>query len=89
MKNVVKTEPVITAAAIPLLVGAVLILLVSFGIPVTPEQADAIVNVIELAIPIAMGVGAYLARRQVSPVGEPKDTSHNTHVRIEADHAGD
>lgn len=68
LKQKLKNEPVVLGAAIPALAGAVLVLLVSFGIPITPDQADAIVNVLTLAIPLAMMVGAWIARSKVSPV---------------------
>lgn len=64
-------EPVITAAAIGALVGAVLSLLISFGVPVTGDQVEAIKSLAELLAPIiSMGVAAVIARGRVTPVSK-------------------
>lgn len=64
-------EPVIKAAAIGALVGAVLSLLISFGVPVTGDQVEAIKTLAELLAPIiSMGVAAVIARSKVTPVNK-------------------
>ena len=63
VKNLVKNEPVGSAAVITGLVGAILRLLISFGIDITQDQVEAILDVVTLAAPI---VGALIARRFVT-----------------------
>lgn len=64
-------EPVITAALLGAFVGAVLSLLISFGVPVTGDQAEAIKNLAELLAPvISMGIAAVIARGKVTPVNK-------------------
>lgn len=92
VKNLVKNEPVVSAAVITGLVGALLRLLISFGIDITPDQVEAILDVVTLAAPI---VGALIARRFVTRnsavvereqdgqvlAGEASELPTNTHVR--------
>ena len=92
VKNLVKNEPVVSAAVITGLVGALLRLLISFGIDITPDQVEAILDVVTLAAPI---VGAPIARRFVTRnsavvereqdgqvlAGEASELPTNTHVR--------
>lgn len=65
VKNLVKNEPVVSAAVITGIVGALLRLLIAFGIDITSDQVEAILDVVTLLAPI---VGALVARRFVSPV---------------------
>lgn len=53
-----KTEPAITVASIVALVGAVITLLVVFGVEITEEQTKAILAFVTIAGPIAVGVWA-------------------------------
>lgn len=92
VKNLVKNEPVVSAAVITGLVGAILRLLISFGIDITQDQVEAILDVVTLAAPI---VGALIARRFVTRnsavvereqdgqvlAGEASELPTNTHVR--------
>ena len=92
VKNLVKNEPVVSAAVITGLVGALLRLLISFGIDITQDQVEAILDVVTLAAPI---VGALIARRFVTRnsavvereqdgqvlAGEASELPTNTHVR--------
>ena len=92
VKNLVKNEPVVSAAVITGLVGALLRLLISFGIDITPDQVEAILDVVTLAAPI---VGALIARRFVTRnsavvereqdgqvlAGEASELPTNMHVR--------
>lgn len=72
MKNLIQSEPVVSAAAISALVGAVIGVLVAFGVPVSGDQADAILNLVAVLAPaVSMLVGAAIARSKATP---------NTHV---------
>lgn len=72
MKNLIKNEPVVSAAAITGLVGAILGVLVAFGVPVTGDQAEAILNLVGILAPVAAAViGGLIARKKVT---------RNTHV---------
>lgn len=92
MKKFLKNEPVVSAAVITGLVGAILRLLISLGIDITGDQVEAILDVVTLAAPI---VGALIARRFVTRngavvereqdghilAGEASELPTNTHVR--------
>ena len=60
-----KSEPVLAWASIVAFVGAVLVLLRSFGFGITEDQYNAIIGVVVVAGPIVAGV---LGRRKVTPV---------------------
>lgn len=62
VKNLVRNEPVVSAAVITGIVGGILRLLIAFGIDITSEQVEAIVDLVTLLAPI---VGALIARRFV------------------------
>jgi hypothetical protein len=57
-------EPAITAGTITALVAALLALVAAFGLPVTPQQRDAILGLVAVVAPIAVAV---LVRPQVTP----------------------
>lgn len=59
-----KTEPVMTGATILAFVGAVLVLLRSFGVMITTDQYNAILGVVVIAAPVVVGV---LVRRKTTP----------------------
>lgn len=59
-----KAEPVMTGATVLALVGAVLVLLRSFGVMITDDQYNAIIGVVAIVAPIVVGV---IVRRKVSP----------------------
>lgn len=63
LKLALEEEPVVVIA----LLESFVILLIAFGVPVTPEQLGAIVA-------FATAVGAVLARRRVTPVGKLPST---------------
>ncbi len=58
------SEPLVTVASITAGVAAIIALLVSFGIPVTPEQQTAILGVVAVVAPIVV---ALVARGRVTP----------------------
>lgn len=58
-------EPVMTVATASAVVGAVLVLLRSFGVGISEDQYNAIIGVVVVAGPVVAGV---LARRKVTPV---------------------
>lgn len=90
MKNLVKNEPVVTSAVVAAVV-AIVGLAISFGAPVTPDQADAIqgatVAVLPLIFLVARGFvtpnGKVVEREQDGHVlaGEANELPTNTHVR--------
>jgi hypothetical protein len=57
-------EPSITAGAISALAAAVLTVLVSFGIPLTSEQREAVLGLVAVVAPIIV---ALLIRGHVTP----------------------
>ena len=59
------TEPAVTVGTAVLFLGAVLVLLQSFGVPISESQLDALKNVFILGIPIA---GFLYVRSKVTPV---------------------
>ena len=58
------SEPLVTVASITAGVAAIIALLVSFGIPVTPEQQTAILGVVAVVAPVVV---ALVARGRVTP----------------------
>lgn len=64
---ILSSEPVVTAGAIAGLVGALLVLLVAFGVPLDETQRNAILAVVIAAVPI---VAAVWARSKVTPTGK-------------------
>lgn len=65
-------EPVLAAGSIAGLVGAVLTLLVAFGVHVTEDQQKAILAVVVLVVPI---VAAIIARSKVVPQAKLEQVS--------------
>lgn len=59
-----REEPVVTAATILSLVGAVLLLLRAYGVVISEDQHDAILAVVSIAGPLVAG---WWARRRVTP----------------------
>ena len=57
------SEPLVTVATITAGVAAIIALLVSFGVPVTPEQQTAILGVVAVVAPIVV---ALVARGRVT-----------------------
>lgn len=91
-QGLLRNEPVVSAAVITALVGALLRLLIAFGIDISSDQVEAILDLVTLAAPI---VGALVARRFVTRnsavvereqdgqvlAGEASELPTNTHVR--------
>lgn len=63
-------SPLIEAATITALAGAVIALLVSFGVPVTDQQTAAIMSIVAIVAPFAVPV---LARGKWTSLADPKD----------------
>ena len=61
-------EPALTVGAVVALVGAVLTLLIAFGVDLTEEQQNAILRVVAIAAPL---VAAVVTRRFVTPAEKP------------------
>ena len=62
-QGLLRNEPVVSAAVITALVGALLRLLIAFGIDISSDQVEAILDLVTLAAPI---IGALIARRFVT-----------------------
>ena len=73
MKNALKSEPVVSAAAISALASAIVGLLVAFGLPLSAEEQESILTLVAVLAPFVGVVGAIIARRFVSPV-DSEDT---------------
>lgn len=69
--NITETQPVITSATITSLVTALLVLLVSFGLPITEDQRNAIISVVAIVAPLAV---IWWAQRKTTPLADPKVT---------------
>ena len=59
-----KTEPLITAATITAAAAAVLALLTAFSVPLTDDQRQAILSLVAILAPLAVGIAA---RGKVTP----------------------
>lgn len=62
--GIMQKEPVMLAATIVSLVGAVIALLIAFGVDLTQEQTAAIVGLTNVVAPL---VAALFVRAKVSP----------------------
>jgi hypothetical protein len=58
-------EPVMAATSLVSAIAAVLVLLRSFGVQITDDQYNAIINLVAIVGPIGAGLWA---RRRVTPV---------------------
>lgn len=65
-------EPLITTAVITSVVSAALVLLASFGLALDAGQTQAIIGFITVVAPLVL---AYVARKHVTPVSDPKDSN--------------
>ena len=79
MMKTIQNEPVLTAGAIVGAIMATLAALVALGvIDITPEQMSAVEKalgaILALVLPV---VGAWIARRYVTPVANPRDNDGN------------
>lgn len=66
------TEPALTSGAVTGVVSAVLVALVAFNVPLTPDQIAAILGLAAavFALPI---VGSLWTRTKVTPVTQPRE----------------
>lgn len=71
-------EPLITVATVTAAVTAILALLTAFGIPLSEQQQTAILGVVAVAAPLAVGL---LARSQVTPNAKVVEVDDNGVVR--------
>lgn len=67
-------EPLFNTAAIVAVVSAALALLVSFGLGIDPAQVQAILTFVGVIAPFVV---AYLARKKVTPLSDPRDADGN------------
>jgi hypothetical protein len=68
--DIMKREPVVTVMSISALVSALLYLLVTFGVPITNDQIEAILGFVAVSAPI--GLGIWYTRSQVTPVNKDR-----------------
>jgi len=59
------TEPVLAATTLVSVVASILVLLRSFGVQLSDDQYNAIINVVAIVGPVVAGLWA---RRRVTPV---------------------
>lgn len=71
-------EPLITVSTITTMVAAVVSLLVAFKVPLSEQQQTAILGVVAVAAPLAVGL---LARSQVTPNAKVVEVDDNGVVR--------
>lgn len=62
-------EPLVATSAITAGVAAVIALLASFGVNLTHDQTVAVLGVVSVVAPLVV---AFVARRKVTPVADPK-----------------
>jgi hypothetical protein len=65
-------EPLLTRAGIVSIVAVVVALLGTFGVHLTPQLQDGIVQLLTLLAILGPLVAAYLARKHVTPVADPR-----------------
>lgn len=67
-----RPQPLLTAAGLQAAVGAVIALLVAFGLKLTGEQTAAVLGVFAVLGPI---VTAFATRTKVTPLADPRDNA--------------
>lgn len=73
-------EPVITSATVVAFVTALLVLAVSFGLPVTEEQRAAIISVVAIVAPFGV---IWWARRETTPLVNARDVDGEALTRFD------
>lgn len=66
----VSNEPLITAAVIASIAGAIITLLKTLGVPISVETQAALSSLVVLVAPLGV---AWYARSKVTPLANPKD----------------
>lgn len=75
-------EPLITGAIVVSLVAAAVQLLVAFGIPVTPDQTQAIMGFVTILAPLVV---AWIVRGKVTPTADPRNNDGDKLVPVNAE----
>lgn len=100
MKKNIKAEPIVTAAVLVTIVSALLQLLVAFGLQVSDEQTEAILNIVTVAGPLLLAVpfirravtaNANVVEREENGVvlaGDANELETGTYVRDAGDLGG-
>jgi hypothetical protein len=65
-------EPLFQKATVVTIVGSVVALLAAFGVHVRPELADAAIQLGTIALLLLPIVTAWVARRHVTPIADPR-----------------
>lgn len=52
----ISNEPVLTAGVIASIVSALLTLFLAFGVPLTPDQSEAILGLVAVVAPLAVAI---------------------------------
>ena len=78
--NILESHPVITSATVTSLVTALMVLLVSFGIPITDDQRNAIISVVAIVAPFAV---IWWAQRKTTPLVDPTDSDGEALTRYD------
>lgn len=77
-------QPVLLAP-IGALVTALLGVLVAFNVPVTHDQQSSILALVSVLVVIAGYIGAWWAKRKVTPVESPRDDDGEELVRADGE----
>jgi hypothetical protein len=77
-------SPLITTAAITSIVGALIALLIAFGVRLTPEQQAAISGFV---LVVAPWVVALVGHNTTTPLSKPQDEDGTPLVRANSDNA--
>lgn len=75
-------EPLFNASVMVAIVAAGIVLLVSFGLPVSPDQTEAIIGFVTIIAPLVVAV---LARNKVTPLADPRNSAGDELVVADAD----
>jgi hypothetical protein len=67
-----RPQPILTAAGLQAAVGAVIALLVAFGLKLSGEQTAAVLGVFAVLGPIVTG---FVTRAKVTPLSDPVDSA--------------
>jgi hypothetical protein len=76
-------NPVTASAAVVAVIGSIITALVAFGLDVTDGQRNAIIGLVVPTFVLVGLIGAWWARRQVTPLANPRDNALAPLVRAD------